>query len=222
MGATAHPCIWPLLWHRSSKLILQDIEKLLNNLPAAPIPAGARRFLAVTKFLKYPPSLDDYFTFEVLAFFPERQPSRLLYVAKTPGVNKQAILIKFARWYSIELHDFCAKSGHAPPILAFERLPGGWYAVAMEYIESGITITHSNLLPAHRDRWTEELQRLIDNFHAEGLVHGDLRAANIICREDSMMLIDFDWGGKAGEVFYPTASLNDELQEGRVSNDLRR
>ena len=36
-----------------------------------------------------------------------------------------------------------------------------------------------------------------------------------------MRLIDFDWGGKDGEVFYPTANLNDELWEGRVFYDLR-
>jgi Ser/Thr protein kinase RdoA (MazF antagonist) len=59
------------------------------------------------------------------------------------------------------------------------------------------------------------------NFHVEGLVHGDLWAANIFCEGDSMKLIDFDWGGKDGEVFYPTANLNDELRDGRVFNDLR-
>ena len=100
--------------------ILQDAEKLLNNLPAVPIPARARRFPAVSKLPKYPPSPDNYLTFEIRDFFPDRQPYRHLYVAEMPGADKQLILIKFSRWYSIELHDFCAKSGHAPPILAFE------------------------------------------------------------------------------------------------------
>ena len=71
------------------------------------------------------------------------------------------------------------------------------------------------------DRWTKELQCLITNFHLEGLVHGDLRDANILCKEEYVMLLDFDWGGKDGEVFYPTENLNNELQEGRVSDDLR-
>lgn len=31
------------------------------------------------------------------------------------------------------------------------------------------------------------------------------------------MLVDFDWGGKDGEVFYPTRNLHDELREGRTS-----
>jgi len=53
------------------------------------------------------------------------------------------------------------------------------------------------------------------------LVHGDLRDANIICKEDSVMLVDFDWSGKVGEASYPTLELNPELLEGRVSHDLR-
>ncbi|KIM86156.1 hypothetical protein PILCRDRAFT_65550, partial [Piloderma croceum F 1598] len=71
------------------------------------------------------PSSDDYFAFEIRCFFPDKQPYRLLYVTEMPGADKQLVLIKFARRYSIELHEFCANSGHAPPILAFERLLGG-------------------------------------------------------------------------------------------------
>jgi len=36
----------------------------------------------------------------------------------------------------------------------------------------------------------------LSDFHDAGFVHGDLRDANIICDGDSVMLIDFDWGGK--------------------------
>ena len=57
------------------------------------------------------------------------------------------------------------------------------------------------------------------NFHAQGFVHGDLCAANILCKDDSVKVIDLDWGGKDGEAFYPTASLNEELLEGRMFND---
>jgi tRNA A-37 threonylcarbamoyl transferase component Bud32 len=80
----------------------------------------------------------------------------------------------------------------------------------MEYIESGVPITHASRLSAHRERRVAELQRLMDDFHEKDLVHGDLRAANIICKDDFVMLIDFDWGGKDGEVFYPTPDLSDE------------
>ncbi|KAH9040101.1 hypothetical protein EDB85DRAFT_1837096, partial [Lactarius pseudohatsudake] len=105
--------------------------------------------------------------------------------------------------------------------LGYERLPGGWFAVAIEYIEPGTAITKSDLLTSNRDRWVKELEHLVSDFHAKNLVHGALRDANIICKGDSLMLIDFDWGGRVGEASYPTLELNPELLEDRTSDDLR-
>jgi serine/threonine protein kinase len=185
------------------------------------ISAAARCFPAVSRLRKYPPSSQGYIPLQILGFFPDRQPYRLLYIAETSGVDKRLVLIKFAPRYSIELHEFCAQLCHAPAILAFEQLPGGWCAVAMEYIESGVTITHSSKLSTHHDHWITQLQDLMHAFHANDFVHGDLRDANIMCHEESVMLIDFDWGGKDGEAVYPTLNLNDELLQGRESDDLK-
>jgi hypothetical protein len=193
--------------------------RLLDNPSAVVIPADVHLFPAVSKLRKYLPSSDEYFAFEIQCFFPNRQPYHFTYLAEI-GANKQLVLIKFSRRYSIELHAFCAKSGHAPQILAFEQLPGGWFAVAMEYIESCDPITDSSLLPAHQNCWMTELQDLMDSFHENDFVHDDLWDANIICKNDSVMLIDFDWGGKEGEASYPMWNLNDELLKGRVSIDL--
>jgi len=103
--------------------IIQDAAIHLSN-PTPIIPTPARRFPAVTRLCSYPPS-NRYFSFEIQSFFPERLPNRLLYIAETPGPDKQRVVVKFARKYSIELHDLCARLGHAPFIYAFERLPGG-------------------------------------------------------------------------------------------------
>ena len=169
---------------------------------------------------KFPSSSDDYLTFEIQDFFPDGQPYRLSYIAQTPGADSARILIKFVQRYSIALHEFCAKSGRAPQILAFERLPGGWWAVAMEYIESACPIADAPDLRAHLNDWIENIKGLMSDFHDAGLVHGDLRDANIICNGDSVMLIDFDWSGKDGEVSYPTLQLNDELVRGRRFDNL--
>ena len=67
----------------------------------------------------------------------------------------------------------------------------------------------------------DELEDLVGSFHTEGLVHGDLRDANIICKGNSVTLIDFDRGGKDGQVSFPTVCLNDELKEGRLPGNLR-
>ncbi|KAH9000572.1 hypothetical protein EDB86DRAFT_3242369 [Lactarius hatsudake] len=150
---------------------------------------------------------------------------RLLYKARrierlVLGSDDNFILIKFVRQYSIDLHQFCAEAGHAPMILGYERLPGGWYAVAMEYIEFGVSIPNSDLLASHRDRWMTELRQLMNNFHAADLVHGDLRDVNILCKGESVMLVDFDWGGKVGKASFPTLNLHPELLKDRVSESL--
>jgi len=202
--------------------ILRDAQRFLI-VPPPQIPPTARRFPSITRLRKWPASADDdYLSFQIVGFHPDRQPYRLLYVAETTGPKKETILIKFVREYSIELHNFCAKRGHAPRIFAFETLPGGWRAIAMKYIVSAVLITSSPGLNTHGRRWASELKQLVNEFHEEGLVHGDLRDANMISDEEyTLMLVDFDWGGKDGQVFYPTSNLNDELLVGRASDNLK-
>ncbi|CAA7270365.1 unnamed protein product [Cyclocybe aegerita] len=149
---------------------------------------------------------------------------RLLYIAKTEDPDYQTVLIKFVRGYSAELHAFCADSDHAPRFLAFEKLPGGWLAVAMEYISSGVTITTatSSQLASCREHWASQLWKLVKSFHDSGFVHGDLHDPNIICDDkDRVLLIDFDWSGKEGQVSYLTPNLNEELLAGRTLGDLK-
>ena len=47
------------------------------------------------------------------------------------------------------------------------------------------------------------------------MVHGDLRLANFVIAKDEdrrrIFLIDFDWGGKEGEVVFPYELLIEEL-----------
>ncbi|KAF8338646.1 hypothetical protein F5887DRAFT_1235893 [Amanita rubescens] len=145
-------------------------------------------------------------------------PSRLLFLAST--TSNTLIVIKFTRRYCAELHALCAKLGHAPQLLAFERLPGGWCGVAMEYILTGVPLL---LIPkghVKRPRWRQELQEVMTQFHGKNLVHGDLRDTNIIVEKDEwVLLVDFDWGGKDGETVYPRWHLNSELQDGRTMKE---
>lgn len=64
-------------------------------------------------------------------------------------------------------------------------------------------------------RWTvngvqaairRRLEAIVSKLEEHGLVHGDFRTSNIMVKqgeEESAGLIDFDWSGKAGEVYYP-------------------
>ncbi|KAF8271332.1 hypothetical protein EI94DRAFT_600584 [Lactarius quietus] len=106
--------------------LLEDAQKLLSDPTVAEIPNLARRYPAVSRISvsKYAtsPNSDsgNYITFEICGLLDDDDiEDRLLYKAKRPGFN-ELVLIKFVRRYSIELHSFCAKTGHTPPIIGYE------------------------------------------------------------------------------------------------------
>ncbi|KAJ2932852.1 hypothetical protein H1R20_g4247, partial [Candolleomyces eurysporus] len=192
--------------------IVADVELHLNT-PSSPITNGTYRLPATSKLCSYG-SPDGYIEFEIMQYHPSRQSYRQLYLAHARSGRdvKNLILVKFSRTYCIELHDYCFKKGHAPRILGFERLPGGWYGIAMEYLSGASPVQSAQLEP--------RLTELVNGFHEEGLVHGDLRDVNILSAGDHQFwLIDFDWGGKDEEVEYPTSNLNLELTIGRTCDD---
>lgn len=145
---------------------------------------------------------------------------RDIYVARLSPTDTE-IIVKFTRRYSTELHTFCAEQGFSPKLLGFERLPGGWFAVAMEKVD---TVELEKVsCSSELNTWKKEIRNLVDDFHAHGLVHGDLRLENFIFAASGnrrkMLLVDFDWGGKAGEVEFPFKLLPPGLQregDGRV------
>ncbi|KAI9455722.1 hypothetical protein HD554DRAFT_264198 [Boletus coccyginus] len=176
----------------------------------------SRRELPPISSLKSPFS-DTRIEFEILEPFPGTVfPGRHLYTAKrTGGDYKEEIVVKFTRRYSDELHIFCAEQGRAPALLGFERFPGGFFGIAMELVQ--IVSPHDE----KRGELGTQLKALVASFHGEGLVHGDLRSPNIVCNDQGVVVIDFDWGGKLGEASYPISQLNPDLTEGRDSTDLK-
>ena len=70
------------------------------------------------------------------------------------------------------------------------------------------------------ETWKKDIGKLVEDFHQGDLVHGDMRLANFIFTKDSpcrMLLVDYDWGGKAKEVYFPRGELAKEFytQEGQ-------
>jgi hypothetical protein len=98
---------------------------------------------------------DETVQFRMSLRHPDTQPYRLLYVAETSDdrPEREQIVVKFTRTYSIELHAFCASRGHAPRILGFAHLPGGWSVVAMEYILPNVHPSRSPDLARLCDKW---------------------------------------------------------------------
>ena len=165
--------------------------------------------------LTNPNAPEEVCKFEIHSLCYPARDDRLLYFAKTS--DGRSIILKFARRYSIELHLFCAERGHAPNILGFQRLPGDWCVVAMEHISKSVHPSESPHLGTLYKTWIRDLEKLVQSFHSVDLVHGDLREPNIICNGETVMLIDFDWGGRVGDARYPSGRLSAELTDGRTS-----
>ncbi|KAH8977111.1 hypothetical protein EDB86DRAFT_2863378 [Lactarius hatsudake] len=200
---------------RSASILLNrirdDVDRFVETPPESPLTGHMLPY--ISELPRYPDMDENQkFQFQILRCHHKRD-NRNLYIAKT--FDDKEIVVKFTRQYSIELHNFCAERGHAPTIRGFGRIPGGWYVIAMDYISSA-TSPSKSLHPTHlRDKWKDDLKALVQAFHDEDLVHGDLRKPNMICNEEDIFLLDFDWGGQVGEASYPCAWLNPDLTDGR-------
>ena len=133
-------------------------------------------FPYVSRLNRYDNS-NERIQFRICELYPDTQEYHHLYTAETETSNgvSNKIIVKFTRRYSILLHAFCACRGHAPKILGYEQLPGGWFAIAMDYILPTTHPSRSSKLAIHCKKWSDELETLMKSFHKDDLVHGDLR-----------------------------------------------
>ena len=131
-------------------------------------------------------------------------PDSLLFQGWT---EDDPVVVKFVRSYSKDLHTHCADLALAPLLLGFEQLPGNWLMVAMEYMEDYKPFSTFEDRASISAQLQQTVTKLVTSFHAQNLVHGDIRDTNLLVRvkngELGMKLIDFDWGGREGEVHYP-------------------
>ena len=122
------------------------------------------------------------------------------------------VVVKFTPTYCAHAHEVASKM-HSAPKLWFckEEESVGMFVVVMDFIEGCRVDDDKPHLP---EKVLEPLRGAIFALHDAGLVHGDLRGPNVIVSEGSggkhAMLLDFDWGGKEGDVFYP-ADINMQL-----------
>ncbi|KAI9566658.1 hypothetical protein HD554DRAFT_2025235 [Boletus coccyginus] len=109
------------------------------------------------------------------------------------------------RHYSEEAHLYCAKSGHAPRLRGFEKLPGGWYMVVMDQLvgyDLLADLPKTDRLPRSV---FDAIREHLDTLHARQLVHEDIRDTNLLVKNNDrtkFMIIDFDWAGQADIMQY--------------------
>ena len=176
--------------------------------------------------------------------FKERQPfyepHKLIFEAIMHPVNSRPsvpVTVKLAvSEYGEDVHRLLAQHGLAPKLYGVKRVEGAPTAYVMERIESSWRTLSDVLVKksseesepgfelAHKEGIRLSLKKVLDILRHAGLVHGDLRANNIMVDVDERLLpsitdglanirvLKFDWAGTAGEVFYPYAR-NEEVED---------
>ncbi|KAN0093333.1 hypothetical protein V8E55_004117 [Tylopilus felleus] len=196
--------------------IVEEAKRLTDSSP----PPIKRPFLPqLNRLTKYhdpsspplPAGDSTYIDFQITEVVAKDFNQHIYLASSSTGSGD--LVIKLTRSYAPELHSFCAGHHYAPKLYACEKLAGGIFAVAMEYI-TGEPLTCP--APAHlRNKLIDDLENMVKTMHDKDYVHGDLRPPNFLCVEDGIKVLDFDWGGKVGEVRYPHTRLHPQLRTGR-------
>lgn len=134
------------------------------------------------------------------------QPHQRIFHGKL--VNGTPVAVKYVQEYSAEAHRHCAQIGFAPELLGFTEMAGGWNMVVMPFLDSTWSpLCDEDITYDIKDEQAMFARRKIEEFVAAGWVHGDIRDVNVMIShevgDEGVYLIDFDWAGKEGEVFYP-------------------
>ena len=149
--------------------------------------------------------------FTYLSRLAPEYPEKLLYKAQL--LDNRLVTVKFASTYHAQAHRLLAEHGLAPPLHyagtedAGGLTYGGRYMVVMDFIDGKPPVDSLS------KRQLERVKQAIELLHAHDLVFGDLRAPNILIKDESVTFVDFDWCGKAGEARYP-ATLNNDVELG--------
>jgi len=116
--------------------------------------------------------------------------------------------------YGVEVHRFLGTKHLAPALYGYSKVDGVPIAYIMEYLDPSEWSTLHELihfgdaLPSDA-RLRGGLRSVVGALESGSYVHGDLRPNNFMVgideatEEIEVKVIDFDWAGQAGEVYYP-------------------
>ena len=140
--------------------------------------------------------------------------------ASSHHIATRKAVVKFARTYGEQVHSLLASSDvpQAPHLFHCKFVQNiAMHVVVMEHVLNAVEVGDKLTKPAH----IESLRKAVKLLHSHDFVHGDLRGPNMLLVGDKVLLLDFDWCGKRGEVRYPT-DIN--LNEGDIEwhPDVRR
>ncbi|KAG8905644.1 hypothetical protein FRB99_008485 [Tulasnella sp. 403] len=141
----------------------------------------------------------------------------LLFRASVGSESPVLVKVPVGSAYGREAHILAASAGYAPTLLGKADIPGAPAIYVMELLrkEDGWFHLVKMELPERITQQQKEALRrcgeqLLTFLSTNGLVHGDLRGYNLMCRLDDdvhLRVLDWDWAGKQGVARYP-ATLN--------------
>ncbi|KAF7426463.1 hypothetical protein PC9H_008832 [Pleurotus ostreatus] len=143
---------------------------------------------------------------------------RTVFLAKAERAGQPTIdcIVKFASAYCADVHNIVHEAGAAPRLLYCEFVPSvGKFCVVTEFVheQEGARLTSAGI---------QTLQNAVGALHARSHVFGDLRDANILVDgQGNPNLIDFDWSGIEGNVFY-LMNINERIGWQRRNKTCRR
>ena len=219
---------------KTLKLCLNELKTFYRDLPPAPTvtrPSSVSRNQATSPrplpgtpsrktqgpssfphFSHFTANGKDFELKYVTRLVPHRSEKAVFKATVQHDGQSHAVVVKFTPTYCARAHEVAHKMGSAPKLWFCDEVECvGMFVVVMEFVEGRCLDDDKPYLP---EKVLEPLRGAISALHDAELVHGDLRGPNVIVSEGSggkhAMLLDFDWGGKEGDVFYP-ADINMEL-----------
>ena len=151
-----------------------------------------------------------------------------------------SVLVKLVKGkYADDVHRLLAKHGLAPKLYGQIQVEGAPTAYVMEALGSSWETLHdvlqkskggckSKLGHDHKEGVRLSLKLVLDLLQCMGFVHGDMRPNNIMVQVDeqhlpsisntdgvaNVRIVDFDWAGSDGVVFYPD-TRNNQIEDVR-------
>ena len=152
-------------------------------------------------------SVHPYFTFnsrlEYIGNLQENKTCVWKAKMKCEDSREVDVIVKFSKRYGETVHRALASQEMAPTVHHIEPLPGGWFAVIMDYVE-GKTSFNSILSESEAAKLESFKAELAKTLREKKFVHGDLRPQNIIhCGSGTFKVVDFDWAGAEQQSKYP-------------------
>ena len=116
--------------------------------------------------------------------------------------------------YNKEAHEHLTDKGLAPKLFLCQHIIGNLIVVVTERVRGKpLNLLYGLLAADSQLSIFNGLKRAITELGNKGLVHGDLRAPNIMVESDpaAAKVIDFDWAAKHDEGYYPDTINTDAL-----------